>query len=108
MVKGETMKSLISIFSLIVIFVQTLFSQSQSKDDEINQLKKLNEYLEHRLDILEKRIDDVLWFERLKDYAFIDKVFLTGPPKWKEKKSNCFRCRESFKVLVLCLHTKGH
>jgi len=79
------MKSLISIFSLIVIFVQTLFSQSQSKDDEINQLKKLNEYLEHRLDILEKRIDDVLWFERLKDYAFIDKVFLTGPPKWKEK-----------------------
>lgn len=85
MVKGETMKSLISILSLIVIFVQTLFSQSQSKDDEINQLKKLNEYLEHRLDILEKRIDDVLWFERLKDYAFIDKVFLTGPPKWKEK-----------------------
>ncbi|MGB9663564.1 MAG: alpha/beta hydrolase family protein [Ignavibacteria bacterium] len=45
----------------------------------------MNEELEHRLDILEKKIDDVLWFERLKDYAFIDKVFLTGPPKWREK-----------------------
>ncbi len=79
------MKQLISIFFVFIIFVINLFAQNQSKEDELNQLKKLNEYLEHRLDILEKRIDDVLWFERLKDYAFVDKVFLTGPPKWKEK-----------------------
>lgn len=79
------MKQLISIFLISLIFVLNLFGQTQSKEDELNRLKQLNEYLEHRLDVLEKRIDDVLWFERLKDYAFVDKVFLTGPPKWKEK-----------------------
>lgn len=84
MEKGVKMKK-IFIITLCFFFIQNLFSQNQSTQDEINQLKKLNEYLEHRLDILEKKIDDVLWFERLKDYAFIDKVFLTGPPKWKEK-----------------------
>lgn len=75
------------IFIIVFCFfiIQNLFGQSQTSQDDVNQLKKLNEYLEHRLDILEKKIDDVLWFERLKDYAFIDKVFLTGPPKWKEK-----------------------
>ena len=79
------MKIIIKIFVLLFFLIQISFSQEKSKEDEINQLKKLNDYLEHRLDILEKKIDDVLWFERLKDYAFIDKVFLTGPPKWKEK-----------------------
>jgi len=79
------MKIIIKIFVLLFFLIQISFLQEKSKEDEINQLKKLNDYIEHRLDILEKKIDDVLWFERLKDYAFIDKVFLTGPPKWKEK-----------------------
>jgi dipeptidyl aminopeptidase/acylaminoacyl peptidase len=79
------MQIIIKIFVLLFFLIQISFSQEKSKEDEINQLKKLNDYIEHRLDILEKKIDDVLWFERLKDYAFIDKVFLTGPPKWKEK-----------------------
>jgi dipeptidyl aminopeptidase/acylaminoacyl peptidase len=79
------MKILIKIFLSLIFLIQISFAQGKSKEDEINQLKRMNEELEHRLDILEKKIDDVLWFERLKDYAFIDKVFLTGPPKWKEK-----------------------
>jgi len=29
---------------------------------------------------LEKRIDDVLWYHRVGDAAFIDKVIITGPP----------------------------
>lgn len=85
MVKGGTMKKLKIIFLINFIFSSILLCQNQSKDEEIKLLKELKDYLEHRLDILEKRIDDVLWFERLKDYAFVDKVFLTGPPKWKEK-----------------------
>lgn len=79
------MKKSIQIIIALVIFTGISFSQDKSSQDEINQLKRLTEYLQHRLDILEKRIDDVLWFERLKDYAFVDKVFMTGPPKWKEK-----------------------
>lgn len=84
MVTGGKMKNLLFLL-LLLLSIQSLFSQNNSTSEELNQLKKLNEYLEHRLDILEKKIDDVLWFERLKDYAFVDKVYMTGPPKWKEK-----------------------
>ncbi|HSW54868.1 MAG TPA: prolyl oligopeptidase family serine peptidase [Ignavibacteriaceae bacterium] len=51
---------------------------------KIDSLIKYNVNLDHRLDVLEKNIDDVLWFQRVGDVAFIDKVFMTGPPKWKE------------------------
>lgn len=51
---------------------------------KIDSLLKYNENLEHRLDVLQKNIDDILWFQRVGDVAFIDKVFMTGPPKWKE------------------------
>ena len=82
-IKGDCMKYLSLI--LLLMYTQILFGQSQNKENQINEQKKLYEYLEHRLDILEKKIDDVLWFEKLRDYAFVDKVFMTGPPKWKEK-----------------------
>jgi dipeptidyl aminopeptidase/acylaminoacyl peptidase len=39
----------------------------------------------HRLDMLEKKIDDVLWFERVGDVAWVDKVRIWGPPRWKEE-----------------------
>jgi len=51
---------------------------------KIDSLLKYNENLEHRLDVLEKNIDDLMWYEKVGDVAFIDKVFMTGPPKWKE------------------------
>lgn len=40
--------------------------------------------LDHRLDIIEKNIDDILWFDRVGDIAFIDKIYITGPPPAKE------------------------
>ncbi len=46
--------------------------------------KGITDY-EHRFDILEKQIDDLLWFERLGDVAHIDKVRLTSTPRWKPK-----------------------
>ena len=41
--------------------------------------------LQHRLDVLEKAIDDVIWFQRVGEVAYIDKVYLTGPPLRREK-----------------------
>ena len=38
------------------------------------------ENLSHRLDVLEKKIDDIYWYEKVGDVAWIDKVFMTGPP----------------------------
>lgn len=52
---------------------------------QIEQLTKTVEGYRHRVDVLEKKIDDGLWFDRLSDVAVIDKVRLYGPPRWKEK-----------------------
>jgi len=77
------MKQSILIF-ILFSFSFPLFSQEDLKK-EIEGLTSYNKSLEHRLDVLEKTIDDILWFQRAGDVAFIDKVFMTGPPKWKEK-----------------------
>lgn len=41
--------------------------------------------LRHQFDILEKKIDDILWYNKVGDIAFIDKVYITGPPLAVEK-----------------------
>ena len=77
------MKKLILLF--ILIFTTNCFSQADTiLVQKLDSLLNYNENLEHRLDVLEKNIDDILWFQRVGDVAFIDKVFMTGPPKWKE------------------------
>ncbi|MBU1012875.1 MAG: prolyl oligopeptidase family serine peptidase [Bacteroidetes bacterium] len=54
-----------------------------SKD--IKSLKNDNKNLDHRLDVMEKSIDDLLWFQRVGDVAFVDKVYMYGPPAANEK-----------------------
>ncbi len=46
--------------------------------------ERAHESLRHRLDVLQKQIDDALWFDRVGDLAVIDKVRIYGPPKWNE------------------------
>ena len=77
------MKKLILL--LILIITPSILSQTDTiLVQKLDSLLNYNENLEHRLDVLEKNIDDVLWFQRVGDVAFIDKVYMTGPPKWKE------------------------
>jgi dipeptidyl aminopeptidase/acylaminoacyl peptidase len=52
---------------------------------ELEALRKHHEYLRHRLDRIERLVDDLVWYERLEDHAYIDKIYMTGPPRWKEK-----------------------
>ncbi len=73
------------IHTLIILLIPSLLLAQEELKKDIESLKKYNKNLEHRLDVLEKSIDDVLWFQRAGDLAFIDKIFMTGPPKWKEK-----------------------
>jgi len=55
--------------------------------ESIDEIQKYTESLEHRLDVLQKKIDDVIWFDRVGDLAFIDKIYITGPPSEKNFKN---------------------
>jgi dipeptidyl aminopeptidase/acylaminoacyl peptidase len=58
------------------------------EDKEIELLEKKFENLRHRLDVLEKSIDDVLWYHKVGDMAYIDKVRHVGPPLSKRQIKN--------------------
>lgn len=75
---------------LLFCFNITLISQVTNNElkNELENLKNFNENLDHRLDVLEKKIDDLTWFERVGDVANIDKVYMYGPPLRKEKNPN--------------------
>lgn len=73
------MKKLVILAAMVVL---SAYAKAQSTDNTavIEQLKQANEELNHRLDVLQKMVDDVLWFDRLSDVAFVDKVYMYGPP----------------------------
>ena len=73
---------------LLLLFLFPIITAAQDNSEiskELESLKSNNENLDHRLDVIEKAIDDLIWRERVGDYAFIDKVYMHGPPKWKEE-----------------------
>jgi len=72
---------------LFFVFQIGLFAQEKDVSNEkvLKTLEKQNEYLRHRLDKLEKAVDNVYWYNRVGDVAYIDKVYIYGPPLAKEK-----------------------
>lgn len=74
---------------LILLFLSGIWVNGQESSltvKEINEtLDKKFESLGHRLDKIEKAINDIYWYNKVGDVAFIDKVYITGPPLRKEK-----------------------
>lgn len=73
---------------VLPLLLLSLHVQAQSVDDlqkQVESLKRQIGNMSHDFDMVGKNIDDILWFERVGDVAFIDKVTLTGPPIGKEK-----------------------
>jgi dipeptidyl aminopeptidase/acylaminoacyl peptidase len=61
--------------------------QAQSNEELQEQIQQLNEEISnmrHTFDVLNKKIDDVLWKQKLEDVAWVDKVYIHGPPLWRE------------------------
>lgn len=81
-------------FLLFVFSPISLFSQEQNLNELI---EKKFEALEHRLDILEKGIDDIQWFNKVGDVALIDKVFIVGPPKSNVKNPTAMGAKNPLK-----------
>lgn len=87
------MKRLLKQSIALIFFFYGTFNISaiaQEKQGELSKkLDKLNYQMDnlfHRLNEIEKAIDDIYWYNKVGDVAFIDKVYMYGPPLWKEKK----------------------
>ncbi len=75
------------IFLVLLLFSNILIAQNEQELKK--QIKALDERisnLRHSFDRVNKAVDDLLFFERVGDVAFVDKVELTGPPLGKDKK----------------------
>lgn len=84
------MKRILHMIILLILVMSGFasFVLAQSKENESAELKYMKqqfESLNHRLSQLGKAIDDIMWYHKVGDVAFVDKVYLTGPPRWKEK-----------------------
>jgi dipeptidyl aminopeptidase/acylaminoacyl peptidase len=70
--------ALVSIGAFLAL--NAAWAQTNSADALQERLRSLEEALNFTQEKLEKRIDDLLWFQRVSDIAEIDKVRYTGPP----------------------------
>ncbi len=77
-------KLLLFIFVILCAFNGFTQNMPDLKKD-IENLQQYNSGLDHRLDQLSKQLDDLTWQQKVGDIAFIDKLYICGPAKWKEK-----------------------
>ncbi|SDD24755.1 hypothetical protein [Williamwhitmania taraxaci] len=70
-----------SIYLFLALLCSATFASAQDVPEIKAMINDQNTFLQHRLDEVEKRVDDLLWFQRVGDVAFVDKVFIAGPPR---------------------------
>jgi dipeptidyl aminopeptidase/acylaminoacyl peptidase len=63
--------------------------------------------LDHRLDQLEKAVDDILWYNKVGDVAVIDKVFQYGPPPANVKNPTAMGAKNPVKFWSYVFIPKG-
>jgi dipeptidyl aminopeptidase/acylaminoacyl peptidase len=80
-------KKVLSVVITLIISPLILNSQPGIMElmNAINRLNSQFESLQHDFDMVLKKVDDVLWYNKVGDVAFIDKVYMPGPPLAKEK-----------------------
>ncbi len=74
--------------AFFMIIITAKIAKPQTNAVLQNQIRELNTQIEdmgHTFDVLQKKIDDLLWIEKLEDVAWVDKVYMYGPPKWNEE-----------------------
>ncbi len=72
-----TLAVIAALFTTTQAVAQTPGQQALERAEE---LVRAHDNLGHRVDILEKLIDDVLWTQRVGDLAVVEKVRIYGPP----------------------------
>lgn len=96
---------------LVIVFIScnVLFAQEKetSANEEIKTLQKKIENLQHDFDVLNKGIDDLQWYNKVGDVAYIDKVFITGPPPAKVKNPTAMGAHNPVKFYTYIFIPKG-
>lgn len=82
--KKRTLTLFLSFIPLLLVTGQT---DLRDVKGAIDKIQKYTDNLDHRLDVLQKKIDDVIWYNRVGEVAFIDKIYITGPPSEKNFKN---------------------
>jgi len=99
------------ILGLVIVFISgnVLFAQEKeaSANEEIKTLQKKIENLQHDFDVLNKGIDDLQWYNKVGDVAYIDKVFITGPPPAKVKNPTAMGAHNPVKFYTYIFIPKG-
>jgi dipeptidyl aminopeptidase/acylaminoacyl peptidase len=72
---------------LLLVSLQLRSQEKHTADSLMNQIDRKFEALDHRMDQLQKAVDDVQWYNKVGDIAAIDKIFIAGPPPAKVKDS---------------------
>lgn len=76
------MKKLLIGTMLLVCACQLLTAQTTNQIEQgIRELKQANDNQSHSFDEVMKKVDDLLWYEKVGDVAYVDKVYLCGPPR---------------------------
>ncbi|HMM12634.1 MAG TPA: alpha/beta fold hydrolase [Bacteroidales bacterium] len=66
----------------LFVLLSVVYAQAQQQGEFQQQFNELR----HRLDIQDKNIDDLMWYQKVGDVADIDKVYIYGPPPAKVTK----------------------
>ncbi len=110
--KGLPLGRLISlitlIFSLTLAFPLKADNPANGVDEtEYELLKRQFRDLGHRLDMLEKMMDDILWYHKVGDAVLIDKVRHVGPPPAKVKNPTAMGAKNPVKFYSYVFIPKG-
>ena len=69
-------------FCLLLMFSSGSLAQENNTGllEKVESLQKDSEKLRHRLDVINKQNQDILWYKKVEDVAYIDKLYIPGPP----------------------------
>jgi dipeptidyl aminopeptidase/acylaminoacyl peptidase len=82
-------RKIYTLLLLIPFWINPAVAQEVSPMQEIkSKLDVQEENLGHQMDMLAKKLDDALWQDKVGDIAWVDKLYIYGPPPWKEKNPN--------------------
>ena len=80
------MLKIFNLFLLFCCFLAPAITQTNGELlSEIKALRNQISNLRHEFDQIDKAVDDVVWYNKVGDVAYIDKVRLTGPPLGEQK-----------------------